>query len=307
MPAICDTCGKDVFYRRAYSGESLCRSCFVASIEDKVKRTIAKHQMFRHGDRIGVAVSGGKDSLSLLKILAKVTEGHASTLVALTIDEGIEGYRAESLQYAAEVASSLGVPHLLFSYKELFGFTLDEFLRVRRTKLSSCAICGTFRRRAIDIASTKAGITVLATGHNLDDTIQTFLINLLNGDLKRVAWLNSDGNPTEGFRVRRVHPFLEVYEKEIALYAFANETPMQSIRCPYMDEGMRSSVRAYLNDMEEKHAGMKYTLLRSALELSDGLVVQQPPVLACSRCGFPSTSDPCSLCSLLDAVKPVSV
>jgi cytoplasmic tRNA 2-thiolation protein 1 len=307
MLPTCDRCGKEVFYRRAYSGESLCRTCFAASIEDKVKRTVAKHGMFRHGDSIGVAVSGGKDSLSLLKILAKVTQGHGGRLVALTIDEGIEGYRAESLSYASDVASQLGVPHLLFSYKEVFGFSLDEFLKDRRTKLTSCAICGTFRRRAIDVAATKAGVTVLATGHNLDDMVQTFIINLLNGDTKRITWLNSTKDPSEGFRVRRVHPFLEVYEKEIALYAFESGTPLQTIPCPYMGEGIRSSVRAHLNEMEEKHPGMKYALLKSALELSDSLVVPQPEVVSCSRCGFPSTSDPCSVCSLLDAVKPVRV
>jgi cytoplasmic tRNA 2-thiolation protein 1 len=307
MPSTCDICGKDAFYHRAYSGESLCRSCFSESIEDKAKKSIAKYGMFRHGDYIGVAVSGGKDSLSLLRILTRITAGHGSKLVALTVDEGIEGYRGESLSYVAEVAEQLGVPHLLYSYKELFGFSLDEALKDRRTKLSSCAICGTLRRRAIDVAAMKAGVTVLATGHNLDDMIQTFMINLLSGDLKRISWMNSSRDGSGGFRVRRVHPFLEIYEKEIALYAFGNGTPLQTIPCPYMDEGIRSEVRAYLNGMEEKHPGMKYALLRSALELSEKPVAEQPLVISCSRCGFPSTSDPCSVCTLLDVVNPVRV
>jgi cytoplasmic tRNA 2-thiolation protein 1 len=307
MSSTCDICGRDVFYHRAYSGESLCRACFSESIVDKTKKSIAKYGMFRHGDYIGVAVSGGKDSLSLLRVLTRITAGHGSKLVALTVDEGIEGYRVESLPYVTEVAEQLGVPHLLYSYKELFGFSLDEALRDRRTKLSSCAICGTLRRRAIDVAAMKAGVTVLATGHNLDDMVQTFMINLLSGDLKRITWMNSSRDGGSGFRVRRVHPFLEVYEKEIALYAFGNGTPLQTIPCPYMDEGIRSEVRAYVNGMEEKHPGMKYSLLRSALELSERPVVEQPSVLTCSTCGFPSTSDPCSVCALLDAVKPVSV
>ena len=304
MSSVCDACDKDVFYRRAYSGESLCRPCLSASIEDKVKRSIAKYCMLRHGDFIGVAVSGGKDSLSLLRILSRITSGHGSRLVALTIDEGIEGYREESLGYVSQVAEELGVPHMLFTYKELFGFSLDEALKDRRTKLTSCAICGTLRRRAIDVAAMKAGVTVLATGHNLDDVIQTFMINLLNGDLKRITWLNPSRDPVGGFRVKRVHPFLEVYEKEIALYAFGNGTPLQTIPCPYMDEGMRTGVRTYLNEMEEEHPGMKYTLLKSALELSEKTIINQPQVANCSRCGFPSTSDPCSVCSLVDVVRP---
>jgi uncharacterized protein (TIGR00269 family) len=307
MPSSCDACGKEAFYHRTYSGETLCRSCFAKSVEEKAKKTIARYDMLRHDDYVGVAVSGGKDSLSLLRILSDVTARHGSRLVALTIDEGIEGYRAESLSYVAQAADQLNVPHLLYSYKELFGFTLDEALRARRTRLTSCAICGTLRRRAIDMAAMKAGVSVLATGHNLDDMIQTFLINIMNGDLKRIAWLNPSREPVGGFRVRRVHPFLEVYEKEIALYAFGNETPLQTIPCPYMDEGMRTRVRAYLNDMEESHPGMKYTILKSALGLAENSTVEQPPVINCSSCGFPSTSDPCSVCTLLDAVRPVTV
>ena len=260
--------------------------------------------MFRHGEYVGVAVSGGKDSLSLLRILTKLTAGHSSGIVALTIDEGIEGYRSESLEYVAKVADELGVPHEVHSYKELFGFTLDEVLRARRNKLTSCAICGTLRRRAIDMAAEKAGVDVLATAHNLDDVVQTFMINLFNGDLKRIAWIDPGAPSGSCFRVRRVHPFIEIYEKEIALYAFGKGLPLQAVRCPYMDEGIRTSVRAYLNELEEKHAGVKYTLLRSALELSRTARVERPKAIKCARCGFPSTSDPCSVCSLLETLNP---
>jgi len=249
-----------------------------------------------------VAVSGGKDSLSLLRILARITRGHGGELVAITVDEGIAGYREESLEFASEMARQLGVSHYVISYKELYGTTLDDALKLRRDKLSSCAICGTFRRRAIDVAAVRAGVDVLATAHNLDDIVQTFLINLLNGDLKRIGWLNPSAVKGGAFGVRRVHPFMEVYEKEIALYAFAAGLNFQSVPCPYMDEGIRASVRSYLNRLEDEHPGVKYTLLKSALELSAMAASRRPDIVKCSKCGFPSTSDPCSVCAVLEVV-----
>ncbi|MDG6929485.1 MAG: TIGR00269 family protein [Nitrososphaerota archaeon] len=304
-PTTCDRCARPVYYRRAYSGESLCAACFSESIEEKVRRTISKHSMLRHGERIGVAVSGGKDSLSLLNILSKVAGGHGSELVAITIDEGIEGYREESIGNVRAVAGRLGVDLKVFGYKELFGFTQDDAMRRRSTKISSCAMCGTFRRRAIDVAVARTGVDVLATAHNLDDMVQTFMINLMNGDLKRIGWL---GGVAEGsaFRTRRIHPFMEVYEKEAGLYAFANGIPLQSVHCPYMDEGIRSSIRVFLNGMEEAHPGVKQVLLKSALELSDRARV---PMKArkCSACGLPSSRELCGACSISGLLKATTV
>lgn len=263
--------------------------------------------MLKHEDFIAVAVSGGKDSLSLLKILTKISIRHGSRLEAITIDEGIECYRSESLQYASNITRQLGVPHTIFSFKELFGMTLDEAVKNRRGSLSSCALCGTLRRRALDVGAMKLGVDVVATAHNLDDIIQTFMINLLNGDLKRISWLNPSSTANCNFRIRRVHPFLDVYEKEIALYAFTSNLPFQSVPCPYMDEGIRTDIRRYFNELEDQHPGVKYTMLKSAMSLSPRSSINQPKALQCSKCGFPSTSDPCSVCTLLSNVNHVTV
>jgi cytoplasmic tRNA 2-thiolation protein 1 len=301
----CDRCGRQVFYRRRYSGESLCVKCFSESIEEKVRKTISKYGMLRHGDKVGVAVSGGKDSLSLLQIMAKILPDHGSKLFAITIDEGIQGYRDESISNAEAVAGRLGVPIKIFSYKQIFGFTQDEAMARRSTKITSCAMCGTFRRRAIDIASEKLGIDVLATAHNLDDMVQTFLINFMNGDTKRLGWVGGSSESPH-FRARRIHPFMEVYENESALYAFANGLPMQSVHCPYMNEGIRSSIRVYLNSLEEEHPGIKYMMLKSALSIASGLNRQEVKAVLCSVCGLPASQDPCSACRLTSVLSPAT-
>lgn len=97
---VCDVCRRrEVFFFRPYSGVRLCKRCFVKSIEDKTRATISKYRMFQFDDRIAIGVSGGKDSVSLLHILAKIEREYPkASLIAITVDEGIKGYRDEALK-----------------------------------------------------------------------------------------------------------------------------------------------------------------------------------------------------------------
>src|SRR5680860_1741666 len=141
--------------------------------------------------QIAVGVSGGKDSLSLLLVLTHIFERKKTNdIIAITIDEGIAGYRNESLRIVKDFCSKLNVKNEIFSYKELFGMDMDESMLLRPSeKMTSCSICGTFRRRAIDVAADYVGASVIATGHNLDDHLQSFMINIIAGDVNRIGWI----------------------------------------------------------------------------------------------------------------------
>ena len=311
----CSRCGtKPSYFTRRYSGESLCADCFKETTVEKVARTISKYRMLRRGERVGVALSGGKDSLSLLRILHELNGGPISEargeLVALTVDEGVAGYRDEAIEHAKALCDELGVEHVVVSYSGLFGFSLDQALDWKDERdLTSCSMCGVFRRRAIDEAAVKANVDVVATAHNLDDYVQTFMMNLLHGDVERIAWLDPS-TYDENFPVRRVKPFTEVYEEEVALYAFLTKIPFQSASCPYMHEGLRSEVRDYLNELEAKHPGMKNVLLSSALEVTsklskaeradDDLPVKK--TIPCAKCGKPSSKGICGVCRMTEIV-----
>jgi cytoplasmic tRNA 2-thiolation protein 1 len=303
-------CGGKTVYFRAYNGESLCAKCFNESIFEKTKKTISKYDMLHFGDRVGVAVSGGKDSTSLLYILNEIMKGHGSKLYALTIDEGIEGYREESVRNAKELAEKLSIPLLVSSYKDFFGFSLDEALEernARKVKTSSCAICGPLRRRAIDLGAQKLGVNVVATAHNLDDTLQTFYINLYSGDLERIKWLDPAfrHNATTNFKLRRIKPMIEIYEQELAFFAYLNNLPFQSESCPYMNEGIRTEIRAHLNQLEREHPGIKYSTLKTVLEIAKGIQIdpsQAKKVMHCVKCGSVSTGPICSVCKTLVAI-----
>ncbi|MBI3841279.1 MAG: TIGR00269 family protein [Thaumarchaeota archaeon] len=302
--AACSRCGGKLFYTRRYSGESLCASCFNDSIAEKTRRTISKYSMIGRGERVGVAVSGGKDSLSLLKVLHQLGQARGNELVVISVDEGVAGYRDEALDHARSLTAELGLEYLTLSYKELFGFSLDEALDWKdEREVTSCSFCGVFRRRAIDEAAAKARVSVVATAHNLDDYVQTFLMNLMHGDVRRLGWLDPSYSDSS-FPVRRVKPFMEIYEEEVALFAFQSGVQFQSVSCPYMHEGLRSEVRDYLNVMEANHPGIKNVLLRSALDvISRYSRSTEKRAVTCSNCGRPSSTSLCNVCRMSMSIK----
>jgi len=307
MKLVCDRCDRKSAYHREYSGESLCSKCFSKSLREKVAKTISKYSMLKYGDKVAVAVSGGKDSLSLLHIMIPICKKHGSNICVVTIDEGIEGYRDESLDIVKKFASQMNVEHKVLSYKELYNVDLEESLQLRKgRKMSSCSICGTFRRRAIDIAAESVQANVVATAHNLDDSLQTFLINVLAGDVERIGWTYPE--PIEYANgLRKIKPLTEIYEHEVAFYAFINEIPFQSEECPHMNEGIRTDIREFLNKLENNHAGIKYnaynTIIKIAKRIRESSDNTDKKHNKCVLCGRDSTNPVCSVCNMIITLK----
>jgi len=294
----CDRCENTVAYSRKYSGENLCSDCFSKSIIHKTTKTISKYNMIESGDVVGVAVSGGKDSLSLLQVMKKISLDHNFKLKAITVDEGIPGYRDEALKIVEEFCKKLNVEHKVYPYSSLFGTTLEQTLELRDDeKISSCSICGILRRRAIDYGATDLGVDVIATGHNLDDMLQTFIINIISGDTKKIGWMDPD---TSKNKIRKIKPFCEIYENEIVFYAFTNEIPFQSEECPHMNEGIRTEIRNFLNSLEKTRSGIKNNMYKSILKISSILKdSNNSEWRICSKCGTECTGETCSVCSTL--------
>ena len=314
MPKECSKCKKNPsIYLRQYSGEFLCKKCFVKSIENKAKRTISKYSMIKHGDTVAVAVSGGKDSLVLLNVLKNTLGNQNPELVAITVDEGIKGYRDESLNIVKNFCANIGVENRIMSFSELFGLSMDKAMELRPSeKISSCSMCGTFRRRALDLLAESCGANVVATGHNLDDYIQTFFINLFAGDVERIGWTYPEPVEYGINELRKIKPLMEIYEREIVLYAIHMNIPFQSEECPYKDESIRSSFRDYLNNLEKIHPGIKYnaysSILKiakkvksvnslSALNVNHGVQQENKRCMICNR---DSSNRICSVCRTLD-------
>jgi uncharacterized protein (TIGR00269 family) len=314
MSKECSKCKKNPsIYLRQYSGEFLCKKCFIKSIEYKAKKTISKYSMIRHGDTVAVAVSGGKDSLVLLNVLKNTLASQDSQLVAITVDEGIRGYRDESLSIVKNFCASIGVENRIMSFSELFGLSMDKAMEVRPSeKISSCSMCGTFRRRALDLLAESCGANVVATGHNLDDYVQTFLINLFAGDVERIGWTYPEPVEYGITELRKIKPLMEIYEREIVLYAIHTNIPFQSEECPYKDESIRSAFRNHLNNLEKIHPGIKYNAYSSILKIAKKIKTAgslntldvnhgvQQEHKRCIICNRDSSNTVCSVCRTLD-------
>jgi uncharacterized protein (TIGR00269 family) len=135
----------------------------------------------------------------------------------------------------------------------------------------------------------------------LDDETQTILLNLLHGDALRIARVKPVLEETHPKFVRRVKPMCEVPEKEIALYAHLKQIEFQSAPCPYASTALRSDIRAMLNRMEKKHAGIKFALVRSVERIRPALeaAAKEVKLKDCTACGEPTTGKICKPCQML--------
>ncbi len=296
-------CGRPAIVIRPYSGEILCEHCFRESIMEKARKAISKWNMLQRTDRIAVAVSGGKDSAVLLSVLVEIQSRFPkSEIITITLNEGKAEDR-ERNQIVTKLTRQFSVDHIFSSYQELFSVTLDEVVAKAREKdspLSPCAFCGVLRRQGLNILARKIDADKLALGHNLDDEVQSMLMNLIRGDLQRLARSSPVQETTLPQLVPRIKPLYYIPEEDIDLYAKCLELPSQSNPCSYREQSLRSEIRAWLNSFEERHPGTKYNLYATISRIITALQSQpQEDIGICNTCGEPTSRDICATCNLL--------
>jgi len=304
---VCTLCGRnEAVFGRSYSGENLCGRCFCRTVEDRVRKTISRYEMLGPKDRIMVAVSGGKDSVTLLHILAKIEKAFPDVvLCAGTVDEGIGEYRDEALRIAEGNCRKLGVEHVVTSFKELFGYELDEIVELIRGRgesgLTPCSYCGVLRRKALNTLARQAGVDKLVIAHSLDDETQTMLLNVVHGDPMRIVRSKPVLDVVHPKFVQRVKPLCMVPEKEVVFYAYLKGIKFQSIPCPYAQTALRNDIRTMLNRMEHKHAGTLFTVFNSIEKIRPALEASAEEVKLqdCKLCGEPTVGDLCRACQML--------
>jgi uncharacterized protein (TIGR00269 family) len=278
----------------------LCGDHFREDLEVRVSQSVRENAMIRDGDRIAVALSGGKDSTALLLLLDRVVrEYNGISLVAITVDEGIEGYRDDTVASAVGLATDLGIEHHIVSFPDLFGGSLDTFLKGKEAR--ACTICGILRKKALATAAQQEGADRLATGHNLNDEAQSVLMNVLRGDLPRLI---RDSGKATGLFIPRIKPLQDIYEKEIAVYLMVREKWSELPECPYTRYALRAEVRTMLSKLEYQFPGTMQRLIKSRKTLSACLkrADVQGPFQRCKQCGDPCSGELCQVCSLLPSL-----
>jgi len=292
-----------IYYKKDANKYFYTAEDFNKYIEKKVKKTINKWKMLERDSKIAVAVSGGKDSMSLLYLLEKIERDFPSELYIIHVDEGIRGYSDKNLEVVKRAAKELGISLYTTSYKELFGYDIDRIakipLNIRR--FAACTFCGVWRRWAINYLALKAGADRVATAHSLDDEAQTILMNVMRGALENLLKLKPYPEKVNGI-VPRIKPFRELHEREIALYAMLNNIPYNDVPCPYAEEGMRWDIRIWLYEQEDQRPGTLYNILR----FGERLIKQcgemkkiDEKITKCKICGFPSSKRICKAHELM--------
>ncbi|MEM4035685.1 MAG: TIGR00269 family protein [Fervidicoccaceae archaeon] len=309
---LCDLCGRrGAYVYQAYASRVLCAQCLIDDVIERAKLTISRYNMVSPGDNVALALSGGKDSLVLLDALVRIIE--PSRLIGISIIEGIRGYtREEDVERTRRLARELGVDVVTATFREFYGASLSEMIdaaRARGAAQSPCTFCGVLRRRAINSVARELGATKVATAHNLDDEVQTALINLLRGDVYRLARLSPLAPRLSELFVQRIKPLRRVYEWEIVFYANARGFPFQEIDCPYIVEAptARARLRRTLYSIEWERPGTLMRLLDALDELAARLlpeVERHGRLPVCSVCGEPTSRgrELCKTCELLSSI-----
>lgn len=290
-------------YLQRYSGEHLCGAHLMRSVERRVTRELARHDIPRDG-LVLVAVSGGKDSIAALRLVHRYFTPPGIRVEALTIDEGIAGYRPEGIAVAARACAELGVPHRVARYEDAFGTGMDAAVP-RITEGAPCGPCGVFRRTLLNRAAREAGASFLVTGHNLDDMAQSVLMNVLRGDMQRLARLSGHDATQEGF-VPRLLPLRAVPEREVALYAHLQGWEVHRAECPYAHLAHRGTVRDALLQLEDANPGTRQGLLATLDKAGPALRasgVQEKDLRTCPECGEPTSGARCQACAMAARVQ----
>ena len=177
----------------------------------------------------------------------------------LSIDEGITGYRDDSLETVKRNRDQYEIPLKILSYEDLYGWTMDKIVSQVGLK-NNCTFCGVFRRQALDRGAMQLGVTKIVTGHNADDIAETVIMNILRGDIARLqrctAIAAGPGEAAEegeegGAVIPRCKPLKYTYEKEIVMYAYFKKLDYFSTECIYSPNAYRGHARAYIKDLEK--------------------------------------------------------
>ncbi|MEW6011210.1 MAG: TIGR00269 family protein [Methanobacterium sp.] len=295
----CTKCGKkEVMMERKHSGQRLCPECFISGIQKKVLKDIRKYGLIEKGDKVMVALSGGKDSVMLLDILSSLQNRGIIDLMAVTIDEGIQGYRQDGIKIAENHARRLGIEHRVVSFKEYFNISLDEIMALPFPR-GACTYCGVFRRWLINRTAREMGATKIATGHNLDDETQSIMMNYLEGNIENLRRIGPRSHPKSDKFIVKIKPLGEIPEREVGLYVVAKGLEVHFAGCPYSQESFRAEIGEIIKNLSKKHPTIMYSTLRGFHKIKTALKKEDSRNFTmdnCIKCGEPSAQELCRAC-----------
>lgn len=211
-----------------------------------LRRCVEDYNMIDTGDRIAVGVSGGKDSLVLLKLMAGLREYHNKpfSLEAITVDMGL------GMDYSGIEAfcRELNVPYTIVK-TEIGPIIFDH-----RKEKNPCSMCAKMRRGALNQALLDRGLNKLALGHHYDDAVETFLMSLLYEG--RISCFQPVTN-LDRTGVVQIRPMLYISERTVDNFSKKMELPVVQNRCPVDKETKREEIKQLVYQLSGRYPELK--------------------------------------------------
>ncbi len=309
----CRTCGGKAVVNMRQHKLALCKEHYLEWIPAQTERFIRKYAMFTPEEKILVAVSGGKDSLSLWDILTRLGYHADGLYLCLGIDgrSAPEGpaYSAESQRLTEKFADQNGLKLHVVDIQKEYGQTVPQFAHLsNRGQAKPCSVCGLIKRHEMNRIARDLGYDVLATGHNLDDEAAVLFGNTLTWSGEYLLRQGPVLPGTPGL-ARKVKPLCRLYEREMLAYALLRGIDYIYEECPFAEGATSIYYKELLNKLENDHPGAKLNFYLSFLEArKSGLFAAQERVQAelhpCPSCGQPTSSPGlCSFCRMMEKAK----
>ncbi len=300
----CRVCGQKAVVNMRQHKLALCKEHFLEWIPEQTERFIEKYSMFTPSEKILIAVSGGKDSLSLWDIIHRLGYQADGLYICLGIDEGI-GYSYESQRLTEKFAAARGLKLHVVDIEKEYGQTIPQFSqKSHRGRGKPCSVCGLVKRHVMNRVTRDLGYEVLLTGHNLDDEAAVLFGNTLSW---AGEYLLRQGPVLPGVPglARKAKPLFRIYEREMLAYALLQEIDYIYQECPFAVGSTSIYYKQLLNRLENDRPGAKQSFYISFLEArKSGLFAERETIQAelhpCPTCGQPtSSSGLCSFCRLI--------
>jgi tRNA-5-methyluridine54 2-sulfurtransferase len=267
-------------------------------IETKIKETIRKWKLGNKKEKIVVALSGGKDSTVTAYVLKKL----GYNIYGFHIDLKIGDYSKRCLQAVRKLCDDLKIPLYTYDMKKEMGSSmcyLRSGIQSRaKNEIKNCAICGVIKKWIINKKVREIRADKIATGHNLDDEVQTFLMNIFKGSPQLSANLGPiTRNASDKKFIPRIKPLYYIPEDEVRKFAQKNKLPVVYDKCPCALDSYRIQVRNFVDKLSHKD---KWNVIKNFEKLFDKIQkTKQGEVNYCDICGEPSRNNICRKCSLM--------
>ncbi len=285
----------------------LCKTCFNKIQEKRVFEAIKKFKMISKEDTVGIFLSGGKDSAALVHILKKLFPDYQ--IYGIFINLGIRYYSNYAQRAVEDLCRKLSLPLYVYNLPERDNICVDDFV-FTTFKDKICSVCGTIKRYLFTKIASELGLTVIATGHHLDDLLSTYLTLFLNGDFVSIKRLYPINLPLFQGQAKKIKPLYNIPEKELFYYAMLNELPLESCGCPHGELTPSKKNKTLIENLCQENRTFKFQLLSIFLNKLIPLLKDEETISfqKCIRCGEPtvSTTSICTFCRRKELLEKIT-